>query len=133
MELKRRNKVKAEFSMSSMTDIVFLLLIFFVITSRFTPEPILKVLLPKGAPEQTMDPKVIHVIVDEKLNYAVENQIIPFERLPIVLDEELSKNPEATVSIYGDKGVAYEKVMDLVYIVNELGGKPVLALEPARK
>ena len=129
MKLKRRNKVAAEFNMSSMTDIIFLLLIFFIITSKFTPEPILKVLLPKGAETNTVKQN-IHVTVSENLQYAVEGQIVPFERLPESLDAALIQNPGATVSIHGDKRVNYEKVMDLVYMVNELGGKPVLALKP---
>lgn len=131
MKLKRRNKVGAEFNMSSMTDIIFLLLIFFIITSKFTPEPILKVLLPKGA-KSTVVKQVIKVMVNSDLEYAVDDTKVTFDRLPEALDAALTKNPGATVSIYGDKTVNYEKVMDLVYMVNELGGKPVLALKPVK-
>ncbi|MBO6517320.1 MAG: biopolymer transporter ExbD [Bacteroidia bacterium] len=132
MKLKRRNKVGAEFNMSSMTDIIFLLLIFFIITSKFTPEPILKILLPKGSKENVVK-QTIKVYVDKDLNYAVDGQRIDFDRLPQSLDGALSQNPGATVSIHGDKTVNYEKVMDIVYMVNELGGKPVLALKPVSK
>ena len=131
MKLKRRNKVGAEFNMSSMTDIIFLLLIFFIITSKFTPEPILKVLLPKGA-KSTVVKQVIKVMVNSDLEYAVDDTKVTFDRLPEALDAALTQNPGATVSIYGDKTVNYEKVMDLVYMVNELGGKPVLALKPVK-
>ncbi len=131
MKLKRRNKVAAEFNMSSMTDIIFLLLIFFIITSKFTPEPIFKILLPKGAVSQTVKQNVkVYVFAD--LSYAIDQKKFDFDRLPFEMNEVLTQNPGATVSIYGDKGVTYEKVMDLVYMVNELGGKPVLALEPAK-
>ena len=131
MKLKRRNKVAAEFNMSSMTDIIFLLLIFFIITSKFTPEPILKVLLPKGS-KTTTTKQLIKVAVSTDLEYSVDDEKVSFDRLPYALDEALTTNPGATVSIYGDKRVNYEKVMDLVYMVNELGGKPVLALKPVK-
>jgi len=114
-----------------MTDIIFLLLIFFVITAKFSPEPILKVLLPKGAINQVVT-QVVKVEVDANLNYAIDRRRISFERLPIEMDEILTQKPGATVSIYGDKSVTYEKVMDLVYLVNQLGGKPVLALQPIK-
>jgi biopolymer transport protein ExbD len=132
MKLNRRNKVQAEFNMSSMTDIIFLLLIFFVITSRIAPEPILKVLLPKGAKKEIVQ-QVVKIYVSNELEYAIDGKKISFERLPEEMNAVLTQQPGATVSIYGDKAVAYEKVMDLVYLVNELGGKPVLALKPVTK
>ncbi|MBI1305433.1 MAG: biopolymer transporter ExbD [Bacteroidetes bacterium] len=131
MQLKRRNKINPEFNMSSMTDIIFLLLIFFVITSKITPEPILKIILPKGSKTQTIQ-QIVKVGVDKNLNYSIDDQRISFERLPYRMNEVLTQQPGATVSIYGDKDVNYEKVMDLVFMVNELGGKPVLALQPVK-
>lgn len=118
--------------MASMTDIIFLLLIFFVITSKIVPEPILKVLLPKGAKKEVVQ-QVVKVYVNSDLEYAIDGVIISFDRLPEEMNQVLTAQPGATVSIYGDKSVAYEKVMDLVYLVNELGGKPVLALKPVQK
>ncbi|MCB0735031.1 MAG: biopolymer transporter ExbD [Flavobacteriales bacterium] len=131
MKLKRRSKIAAEFNMSSMTDIIFLLLIFFVITARITPEPILKVLLPKGAVTEVVN-QVIKVYVDENLNYAIDDKKVSFDRLPMEMDAVLIQKPGATVSIYGHKTIPYEKVMDVVYLVNQLGGKPVLALQPVK-
>jgi biopolymer transport protein ExbD len=131
MKLKRRSKISADFNMSSMTDIIFLLLIFFVITAKFSPEPILKILLPKGAVSQVVN-QVVKVEVDANLNYVIDRKRVSFERLPYEMDAILTQKPGATVSIYGDKSVNYEKVMDLVYLVNQLGGKPVLALQPIK-
>lgn len=129
MKLKRRSKVAADFNMSSMTDIIFLLLIFFVITAKFTPEPILKVILPKGAVTQVVN-QVVKVYIDKDMNYAIDGQRIDYERLPEMMDAVLLQKPGATVSIYGDKSITYEKVTDIVFLVNQLGGKPVLALQP---
>ena len=131
MKLKRRNKVKAEFNMSSMTDIMFMLLIFFIITSKFTPEPILKVVLPKGA-ESTKVKQTIKIYITEKLEYSIDSKIISFDRLPFEMNGMLSQKPGATVSIHSDQSVEYGKVMDMLHMVHELGGKPVLALKPAK-
>ena len=131
MELRKGSKVKAEFNMASMTDIVFLLLIFFVVTSTVVKEPILKILLPKGAKDNVIKQN-IKLMVNKDLQYAIDDNIVSFDRLPEAMNAVLIQNPGATVSIYGDKSVNYEKVMDLVYLVNTLGGKPVLALEPVK-
>ncbi len=131
MKLKRRSKISADFNMSSMTDIIFLLLIFFVVTAKFSPEPILKILLPKGAVSQVVN-QVIKVEVDANLNYVIDQRRVSFDRLPEEMEAILTQKPGATVSIYGDKSVNYEKVMDIVFLVNTLGGKPVLALKPVK-
>lgn len=127
MALKSRNKIKAEFSMSSMTDIIFLLLIFFIITSKTVKEPALKMILPKGTNTQVLN-KVIHLSVDKDLNYAVDKKKVSFDRLPSELAEVLSNNPEATVSVQADKRIEYDKVMELVKLVDEQDAKVVLAL-----
>jgi biopolymer transport protein ExbD len=131
MNLRSKSKVKADFSMASMTDIIFLLLIFFVVTASVVREPVLKILLPKGAKDNVIK-QIVKVYVDKDLNYAIDAKPVSFERLPIEMQAVLTQNPGATVSIYGDKTVNYEKVMDLVYMVNTLGGKPVLALDPVK-
>ena len=66
--LKRKNKIKPEFSMSSMTDIIFLLLIFFMITSTMVTPNAIKVLLPQGS-TQTQASPMARVIIDKDLNY----------------------------------------------------------------
>lgn len=127
MALKSRNKIKAEFSMSSMTDIIFLLLIFFIITSKTVKEPALKMILPKGTNTQVVN-QVIHIAVDQNLNYTVDDKKVPFDRLPSELAKVLSDNPEATVSVQADKRIEYDKVMQLVKIADEQDAKVVLAL-----
>lgn len=127
MAIKSRNKVKAEFSMSSMTDIIFLLLIFFIVTSTVVKEPALKILLPKGTKTNVVN-KVIHISVDNDLNYAVDKKKVSFDRLSSELKRVLSANPEATVSVQADKRVEYDKVMELVREADKLNAKVVLAL-----
>ena len=119
--------------MSSMTDIIFLLLIFFIVTSSVVKEPVLKVLLPKANPDQKVIKKSIKVSVTEDGRYGVDTRVLSFEDLPLAISAELRANPEAIVSVYGDKRVQYEKVMELVKMADELGAKVVLALEKSTK
>ena len=68
MALKRRQKISPNFSMASMTDIIFLLLIFFMITSTMVSPNAIKVLLPQGK-QQTSAKPLTRVIIDKQLNY----------------------------------------------------------------
>lgn len=84
MALKRRQKISPSFSMSSMTDLIFLLLIFFMITSTMVSPNAIKVLLPQGS-EQTSAKPMVRVIIDKDLNYygAFGND----DEMPLSLDE----------------------------------------------
>jgi len=133
MSFKKQSKINKEFNMSSMTDIIFLLLIFFIVTSSVVKEPVLKVLLPKANPDQKVIKKSIKVSVTEDGRYGVDTRVLSYEDLPLAISAELRANPEAIVSVYGDKRVQYEKVMELVKMADDLGAKVVLALEKSTK
>ena len=132
MNLRPKSRVSTEFNMSSMTDIVFLLLIFFIIISSVVKDPGLRLILPKGVKHRVVN-EVIHVSVDANLNYAIDKEIMSLERLPQALEEVLTAKPNATVSIRGDKSVTYDHVMELVMLADKLDAKVVLALDPVRK
>lgn len=129
MPLKKKSKIKAEFNMSSMTDLIFLLLIFFVLTSSVVKESVLKVILPKGVKTSEVVNKITHVYVSENLSYAVEKKKVQFDELPDAIAEEINKNANPTVSIGADKHLEYDKVMELVRLCDQMGAKVVLALE----
>lgn len=131
MNLRPKSRISTEFNMSSMTDIVFLLLIFFIIISSVVKDPGLRLILPKGVKHQVVN-EVVHVSVDKDLNYAIGERMISLDRLPSELERELTSKPNATVSIRGDKNVKYDNVMELVMIADKLNAKVVLALDPAQ-
>lgn len=131
MSLRSKSKVSAEFNMSSMTDIIFLLLIFFVITSTVVREPVMKILLPKGVKKNIVK-QVVKLYVDKDLNYAIDEKVVSLDRLPSELEAVLSNNPDATVSVHADKEIAYENVMNLVLMADKLNAKVVLALDPIK-
>jgi biopolymer transport protein ExbD len=115
-----------------MTDIVFLLLIFFIIISSVVKDPALKLVLPKGVNNVNPVNQVIVVSVDKNLDYAVDDKKTTYERLPSVLQEVLITAPDATVSIRGDKDIRYEDVMNVVMLADKLGAKVVLALDGSK-
>jgi biopolymer transport protein ExbD len=130
MAIRNRHRTGSEFGLSAMTDIIFMLLIFFILTSTVSPEPILKIVLPKGVETDRLPEKPIKIYLDAEGNYAInDNKNVTLESLPFALEAELKKNPTAPVSIHADKSVVYEKVMEMVSIANQAGVRVVLALD----
>ena len=129
--IKRKTKAIDTFSMSSMTDIIFLLLIFFMITSTMVTPNAIKVLLPQGS-QQTAAKPLARIIIDSSLNYysAFGNE----DEMPINPDEIASflldcaaKEPEMYVALYADESVPYREVVRVLNIANENKFKMVLA------
>ncbi|MGB0850241.1 MAG: ExbD/TolR family protein [Bacteroidia bacterium] len=133
MNLRQNSKVNTEFNASSMTDIVFLLLIFFIIISSVVKDPALKLVLPKGVNDVSTVSETIVVSVDKNLNYAVNDKKTTYDRLPFDLRQVLKGNSNATVSIRGDKDIRYEDVMNVVMLADKEGAKVVLALDAAKR
>lgn len=130
MAIRKRHRITTEFSLSAMTDIIFMLMIFFILTSTVSPEPILKVVLPKGVDDQHLPVRPVRIYLDDKGVYAVNDMKgLTIEQLPGALSVELDKDRTAPVSIHADKSVQYEKVMQMVSIANHQGAKVVLALQ----
>ena len=129
--MKRRQKISPVFNMSSMTDLIFLLLIFFMITSTMVSPNAIKVLLPQGA-EQTSAKPMTRVIIDKNLNYygAFGNEDeMPLEvdELTAFLQECAQKEPEMYVALYADESIPYREIVRVLNIANENHFKMVLA------
>lgn len=138
MALKRKNKINPAFSMASMTDIIFLLLIFFMITSTMVSPNAIKVLLPQGK-QQTSAKPLTRVIIDKDLNcYAAygnkDEMPITLDELPAFLQQRASEEPEMYVALYADERVPYREIVNVLNIANENDFKMVLATrKPDRK
>ena len=133
MNLRPKSRISTEFNASSMTDIVFLLLIFFIIISSVVKDPALKLVLPKGVNNVNPVNKVIIVVpIDQNLNYAIDEYKTTYDQLSTDLQTQLKNTPKATVSIRGDKNIRYEDVMNVVMMADKLGAKVVLALDGSK-
>ncbi len=129
MELRGRNKVKAEFSMASMTDIVFLLLIFFMLTSTLVTTNALDIVLPKSK-AQSVKKQDVTITIDKDLRFLINNVEVDEEDIERSLLRESANFEDAVIVLRTDETVPTGltvKVMDIAYR-NRL--KMVLATKP---
>ena len=132
--LKRNAKISPAFSMASMTDVIFLLLIFFMITSTMVSPNAIKVLLPQGK-QQTSAKPLTRVIIDKDLNYYAafgndKEQPLSVEELAPFLQGCAEREPEMYVALYADESVPYREIVKVLNIANENHYKMVLATRP---
>lgn len=129
MALKSRNKVSPNFNMSSMTDIVFLLLIFFMLTSTLVSPNALKLLLPNSK-SKTLEKQSISVSINKDLDFYInENEVIE-SNLENELKQVLSKQQEPAIILHSDKTVDIEHVVKVMDIAYRNKYKIVLATKP---
>jgi biopolymer transport protein ExbD len=126
MAIKRRNKVDATFNMSSMTDIVFLLLVFFIIASTLITPNALNILLPEASPNrEKKHPATIEVTKDGI--YALDGVTINIGDLETKLKAALSSKEDKGIVLKADKDVALDHVVKVMDIANRNQYKMVLA------
>ena len=137
--IKRKTKAIDGFSMSSMTDIIFLLLIFFMLTSTIVAPNAIKVLLPEGK-AQTQAKPLARVTIDKELNFFVQwdkdepQQIEGLEDLTAFLFDCREKDEEMYIALYADVTVPYGEVVKVLNIANDNEFKMVLATrQPDKK
>jgi len=129
MNLRSRNKVSADFSMSSMTDIVFLLLIFFMLTSpAITPEA-LDLILPK-AKGKTTNASSLSVSITKDLQVYIDNDRVSQSALESTLKSKLTGVEDPTIILRAEEGVPIEKAVNVMDIANRNRYKIVLAVKP---
>lgn len=115
--------------MFGMTDIVFLLLIFFMITSTLIAPNALKLLLPQSQ-HQTMSNPVTTVSITPDLQFYVERTPVELSNLEQVLRERLEEEPEPTISLHVDKRVPMEEVVKVMNIAKDNQYRLILATSP---
>jgi biopolymer transport protein ExbD len=131
MALKRKTKVTDAFSMASMTDIIFLLLIFFMITSTMVVPNAIKVTLPQSGQKNAAKP-LTRITIDKELNYYVafgnqRERNVTFEQITPFLQETYAEEPDMYVALYADESVPYREIVKVLNIANENQFRMVLA------
>jgi len=130
MAIKRGSKVSASFSMASMTDIVFLLLIFFLVTSTLINPNALRLLLPKSNSQTASKPNVsvsVKHISADKYEYYVKTKRVELNEIERNLQLELIDQEEPVVSIFADESVTLKELALLMNIGSRNGYKMILA------
>ena len=129
MSLRSRNKVSVTFSMSSMTDIVFLLLIFFIIVSTMVTPNALKVLLPTSS-AKTTSPQTVSVTISPELAYYVNGNQVPEQYLENRIVEAIGQSEKPGSVLHCDQSVALEHAVRVMDIANKNKYSLVLATKP---
>ena len=136
MAIKRTTKVDSGFSMSSMTDIVFLLLIFFLVTSTLINPNALKLLLPKStgqvSAKATVSVSIKHWQNNDTVSYLIggDEKPVRFDMIEDGLIELLQNEEDPTFSIYADETVPIKEVVAVMNIAKRNHYKVIMATSP---
>ena len=130
MNIKSKHRVNSMFSMSSMTDIIFLLLIFFMLTASFITQSGLPINLPSSKSSNIVIQK-ISVSITEELEYFVNDERIDFQNLEMILKNEL-QGKEGLIVLHCDKNVPVEKLVEVAGIATLLEAKVSIATKPKK-
>lgn len=126
MALSQRNKISVNFSSVGMTDVVFNLLIFFMLTSTLVHPTALKLLLPKGSTQTSAKPQTtVSITADQR--YYVEQQPVTLSELEAVLKQKLGNSPETYISLHADRTVPFESVVEVLNIAQANNYKLIIA------
>lgn len=128
MKIKGNHKPSAQFSLSSMTDVVFLLLVFFLLTSSVSSA--IDLTLPEGKGNSTSEVQTIAISIDERLRYFIDDTQINPEYLALELKKALDQRPGATLLLRTEENVAIKEAVQVLDIANANNYKIVLAVAP---
>lgn len=129
MAIKRGSKINASFSSASMTDLMFLLLVFMLIATTLINPNALKLTLPTSN-NQIKEKPATTVSITADLQYYVENSPVAVGELENALMEKLLDSKEPTVSLHADKSVPIDNVVTVMNIAKNNKWKLILATSP---
>src|SRR5690606_4761284 len=129
----RRNRPTAEVHTAALNDIMFFLMLFFLLASAVANLQVVILLLPmSSAGEQSVAKKTVTVCITGDLLYHVDKQVVPLEALEERLQSEITPGEEVTIMLYADSTVPIQNVISVMDVANRLKIKLVLATEPKR-
>jgi biopolymer transport protein ExbD len=132
MAISSRNKINVSFSMAGMSDVVFLLLIFFMLTSTLIVQHALELTLPQST-NQVEETPVVKVIIDKNQNFFVEKeQVFSDDELKSMLVEKLKYRTEPVISLWADEKVPLFQVVKVMNIAKDNRYKLILATQQER-
>lgn len=137
MAIKTRNKIGVSFNSSSMSDLVFLLLIFFMLTSTLVAPNAIKLLLPSSN-SKTMAKQTVTVYINDLFQYYVDETPVTDEELASSISTKIEGQTDATIVLRSDKSVPVQYVVNVIDAVNEINNvtqqnhKVILATSPKK-
>jgi biopolymer transport protein ExbD len=131
MNLKNnKRRIAAEVQTSAMNDIMFFLLLFFLIASTITNPNVIKLLLPKSSTGLTVSKKTINVSITKDLKYYVDKKEVTADQLQPVIAGYKTTGTDVTIVLYVEKTVAIQEAVIVMDVAQKLNMKLVLATEP---
>jgi biopolymer transport protein ExbD len=131
MALRSRNKVEVNYSVAGMTDIIFLLLLFFMLTSTLINPNALNLLLPRSNNQVQAKPMTT-ISISKDIVFYVDRQPVDKMHLESVLREKVAKRKEPVVSIHADRSVPIEHIVMIMNIARNNNYKVILATSPEK-
>ncbi len=131
MKLRRKNKLIAEVATSSMNDIMFFLMLFFLIMSTLLNPNVIKLTLPNSKHSQAIHKKEISLSITKDLNYFLENKPVAFGQLETELQRSVASEQDATVILRCDNALTIQDLVNVLEIGNKLKIKMILATRTA--
>lgn len=135
MALKRRNKVKPEFSLAAMIDVIFLLLMFFMLTSNFVTPNALNLQLP-GSKSKSLASPSLSVSIKNTGEYFIERTPVKAASLELSLRSKMSilkEGQDKTITVVAERGTPIDNVVFVLEAARNLGLKTILATDPTDK
>ena len=130
MNLRKRKKGTVEVHTSALNDIMFFLLLFFLLASAVANPQVVKLLLPRSeSGQQSTSQKTVTVTIDENLNYFVDKQRVTLEEIEGKVQTYQQEASDVTIVLYVARGVSIENTMQVFDVANKLKLKVVLAVE----
>jgi biopolymer transport protein ExbD len=132
MGLRKKAHREAEVSTESLNDIMFFLLLFFLILSTMVSPNAIKVNLPSSKPTHPIENnKPIHLNVSSDRNYFIESEPVDFGSLESILISKIGSNAEPTVVLQMDKDLSIQDAVDVMVILDKLKCKMIWATKPS--
>jgi len=132
IELRKKKDFTAEVFTSSMNDIMFFLMLFFIIISTLLNPSMIKVSLPNSRYSQTIQKKEINLTMTKEKMYFMNNTLVPFNGLETELKKELNRNPDAFIMLRFDYTLNIQDLVNVLSLGNKLNAKMIIATAKTR-
>jgi biopolymer transport protein ExbD len=132
IELRKKKDFTAEVFTSAMNDIMFFLMLFFIIISTLLNPSMIRVALPNSKNSQTLQKKEINLTMTKEKIYYVNNAQVPFDALEGELKKELARSPEAFIMLRFDNTLPIQDLVTVLSLGNRLNSKMIIATAKAK-
>lgn len=129
MNLRRKSRLQSEMRADSLGDIMFFLMLFFLIMSTLVSPSVIKLTLPKSKAGQSVSKNNFTLSIDANKNYFVNDKPISVEQLPQILQEKASASTDASCVIRADNTLPVQVIVDVISMGTNLNLKMILATD----